>query len=241
MIEGQTVLAVILARGGSKGVPAKNILYVGGKPLIAWTIKEAQKSQYIDRLVLSSDNMEIISVANEYGCESPFVRPAHLALDDTPSMHSLLHTIENIENRYDYIMLLQPTSPLRIVADIDGCIAACVEHNVPACVSITQASKSPFWMYRMDSEGFMQSIMNTSNNTLSRQQLPEVYVLNGAVYVARTEWLIKEGSFMSPMTIGYVMPRERSLDIDNQLDMDICDYLLSRLEQNHDKLSGGTK
>jgi N-acylneuraminate cytidylyltransferase len=241
MIENHTTLAIILARGGSKGVPSKNILNVGGKPLIVWTIEEAKKSQYIDRLILSSDSTDIIAVALEYGCESPFVRPPHLALDDTPSMPPLLYTIERLEKKYDYVVLLQPTSPLRSVSDIDGCIAACIEHNVPACISITEAPKSPYWMYQMDSEGRLRSILTASENALSRQQLPAAYVLNGAVYVARTEWLKKEGSFMSPATIGYVMPRERSLDIDTKLDMGICDYLLSKVDQDHDKSSGGIK
>ena len=121
MIEGKKVLAVIPARGGSNGVPRKNIIDVGGKPLIAWTIEEARKSKYIDRLILSSDDREIIEIAKRWGCEVPFEQPAEMARDGTPGIAPVLHAIEMLPD-YDYVVLLQPTSPLRQVEDVDGCI-----------------------------------------------------------------------------------------------------------------------
>jgi CMP-N,N'-diacetyllegionaminic acid synthase len=120
MFEGKTILAIVPARGGSKGVPRKNIRLLAGKPLIAWTIDEAKKSRYIDRLILSSEDDEIIEVAREFGCEIPFKRPDELAQDDTPGIESVIHAINTLEEKYDFVVLLQPTSPLRTVEDIDG-------------------------------------------------------------------------------------------------------------------------
>ncbi len=113
MIAGKTVLAIIPARGGSKGVPRKNIRLLAGKPLIVWTIDEAKKSKYIDRFILSSEDDEIIKIAREYGCEVPFKRPIELAQDDTPGIEPVIHAINTLEDKYDYVVLLQPTSPLR--------------------------------------------------------------------------------------------------------------------------------
>nr|HPK54819.1 acylneuraminate cytidylyltransferase family protein [Smithellaceae bacterium] len=117
MIQGKTVLAIIPARGGSKGIPRKNITNLAGKPLIAWTIEEAKKSKYIDRLILSSEDNEIIQVAKEWGCEVPFIRPRELAEDDTLGIEPVLHALNTIKKKYDYVVLLQPTSPLRSVDD----------------------------------------------------------------------------------------------------------------------------
>lgn len=116
-----TFLAVIPARGGSKGIPRKNIREIAGKPLIAWSIEEAKKSKYITKLILSSDDKEIIDVAKQYGCEAPFVRPKALAADETPGVDPILHAIEQCPG-YDYVVVLQPTSPLRTVENIDGAI-----------------------------------------------------------------------------------------------------------------------
>lgn len=141
------ILAIIPARGGSKGVPRKNIRELAGKPLIAWTIEEAKKSKYIDRLILSTEDDEIIEVAKQYGCEVPFKRPIELAQDDTPGIDPVLHAIEQCPG-YDYVVLLQPTSPLRTVDDIDGCIEQLLSSDgTNFCVSVTEPEKSPYWMY----------------------------------------------------------------------------------------------
>lgn len=129
MINGKKVLAIIPARGGSKGIPKKNIKPLNGKPLIAWTIEEAKKSVYIDKLIVSTDCEEILEVAKEFGAEVPFKRPAELAQDDTPSVELILHAIDYLSG-YDYITLLQPTSPLRVVKDIDQCISKTIKGNV---------------------------------------------------------------------------------------------------------------
>lgn len=219
MIDQKTVLAIIPARGGSKGVPKKNIRMAAGKPLIAWTIEEAKRSKYIDRLILSSDNDEIIQVAREYGCEIPFVRPAELARDDTPGMAPVLHALEVIP-RYDYVVLLQPTSPLRVAEDIDGCLESCDRARANACVSVTEAEESPFLMYFIDEAHKMSPVLGSPNKYHRRQDMPPAYRVNGAVYTARTEWLLKSENFIGPGTIAYPMPRQRSLDIDNEWDLE---------------------
>ena len=134
MIDNKRVLAIIPARGGSKGVPRKNIRNLAGKPLIAWTIKEGKKSKYIDRLILSSEDSEIIEIAKAYGCDVPFVRPEELAKDNTSGVEPVLHAVSKLEG-YDIVVLLQPTSPLRTVTDIDKCIEKCIFEKAYLCLS----------------------------------------------------------------------------------------------------------
>lgn len=223
------VLAIIPARGGSKGVPRKNIRNMAGKPLIAWTIEEAKKSKYITRLILSSDDEEIIEVAKQFGCEVPFKRPIELAQDDTPGIEPVLHAIEQCPG-YDYVVLLQPTSPLRTVEDIDGCIEMLLTQNNDFVVSVTEPNKSPYWMYRVDLDGSMETIVKQDEYITRRQDLPKAYVLNGAVYVAKVERLLEEKNFLNSDTKAYIMKYENSFDIDSELDFIVCDYLINRMK-----------
>ena len=227
MYNGNKILGLIPARGGSKGIPRKNILPLAGKPLIAWTIEEAKKSKYIDRLILSSEDEEIIRIAKKWGCEVPFIRPAELAEDDTPGIEPVLHAIKALGEKYDYIVLLQPTSPLRLVIDIDGCIEACISSNVPSCVSVTEVYEHPYWMYTITEGGFLTPLIPQNEKINRRQDLPKVYILNGAVYVAETDWLIQNRSFLTESTKAFVMPRDRSLDIDNDIDFKLCEMFIN--------------
>jgi N-acylneuraminate cytidylyltransferase len=147
MIDNHSVLGVILARGGSKGLPRKNVRDLAGKPPIAWTIEAGQEAEYLDRLILSSDDDEIMAVAKEYGCEVPFRGPDVLAEDDTSSMDALLHALDQVET-YDYVVLLQPTSPLRTADDIDSTIARCHQNGGTACVTVIETDKPPQWRSR---------------------------------------------------------------------------------------------
>ncbi|MBC9784429.1 acylneuraminate cytidylyltransferase family protein [Heliobacterium chlorum] len=227
MIDGKTILAIIPARGGSKGVPRKNIRILGDKPLIAWTIEEAKKSKYIDRLILSSEDSEIIATAQAWGCEIPFVRPLELAKDDTPGISPVLHAVEMLPN-YDYILLLQPTSPLRSVQDIDGCIEwfESRKDKFSACVSVTEVEKSPYWMYSVELEGSMSPILDMGEMIFRRQELAKSYSLNGAIYIAERDWLLEQKSFLGKQTGAFIMPRERSFDIDSELDFMLCEFAL---------------
>lgn len=227
MINEKRVLAIIPARGGSKGIPGKNIISLCGKPLIAWTIEEAMKSKYIDRLILSSEDQNIINIAREWGCDVPFVRPRELALDTTPGIEPVLHALGELSG-YDYVVLLQPTSPLRNTEDIDRTIELCDQGNATTCVSVVKQDKSPYWMYQLNQQGYIEPIISLPDevNVTRRQNLPDVYSLNGAVYVASIPKLKETHSFISRDTVAYVMPKDRSIDIDEELDLQIAEALI---------------
>jgi len=227
MIKGKSVLAIIPARGGSKGIPRKNIRMLAGKPLIAWTIDEAKKSKYIDRLILSSEDEEIIKVAKDWGCEVPFIRPVELAQDDTPGIEPVLHALDTLKEKYDYVVLLQPTSPLRSVDDIDSCIESCFSSHAPSCVSVTEVDQHPHLMYEVDKTGALSPFLSQKKAIYRRQDLPLVYILNGAVYIAESAWIQQSRSFLRPDTKAYAMPKERSLDIDDNVDFKIAEIMLS--------------
>jgi N-acylneuraminate cytidylyltransferase len=227
MIQGKSILAIIPARGGSKGIPRKNIRMLVGKPLIAWTIEEAKKSKYIDRLILSSEDEEIIKVAQEWGCEVPFIRPAALANDETPGIEPILHAINTLQEKYDYVVLLQPTSPLRLADDIDGCIETCLFYSSPSCVSVAEVDQHPYLMYSIDKTESMSPLLNREVENCRRQDFLVVYILNGAVYVAASAWLQQNRSFLSSSTKAYIMPKERSLDIDDDRDLFLCEMLFN--------------
>jgi CMP-N,N'-diacetyllegionaminic acid synthase len=226
MINGKSILAIIPARGGSKGIPRKNIRDLCGKPLIAWTIEEAKKSKYIDRLILSSEDAEIIAVAKKWGCEVPFVRPKELAQDDTPGIAPVLHAIDTLADKYDYTVLLQVTSPLRTIADIDGCIECCLQQEAKSCVSVSEAKENPYWMFRMTQNSTLTNMIDDDKEYVKRQDLPKCYLLNGAVYVAETNWLLKTKNFRSEETVGYIMPIDRSVDIDCEMDFKFCELII---------------
>ncbi|MDP6785655.1 MAG: acylneuraminate cytidylyltransferase family protein [Rhodospirillales bacterium] len=230
MIEGKRVLAVITARGGSKGLPGKNLSDAGGKPLIAWSIEAAQGSRFIDRTVLSSDDAGIMATATLWGCEAPFVRPPELATDEAPIEGALLHALDEIGEVFDYVVLLQPTSPLRQAADIDGAIETCHASGAPACISVSAPAKSPYWMFTLDDEGRMRRLIETAGPTHRRQDLPEVVAANGAVYVMAVPDFRQSGQIYSAEAVAHVMAPERSLDVDSAMDLALVDALLKKGE-----------
>lgn len=214
-----TILAVIPARGGSKGVPRKNIRVVGGKALLAYTVEAASAASSITTVVVSTEDDEIAGVARVAGAEV-LKRPPELAADDTPGVAPVLHALEQMPG-YDYVVLLQPTSPLRTAGDIDKAVETCLVARAPACVSVSEAEKSPYWMFWV-SAGKMQPVLGSDQNTYTRRQdLPPAYALNGAIYVAASAWLLESNSFLTPETVAYVMPAERSLDIDTESDLEL--------------------
>jgi CMP-N,N'-diacetyllegionaminic acid synthase len=225
MYKGKKILAIIPARGGSKIVKGKNIRLLAGKPLIAWSIEAAKESQYIDRVILSSDDSEIIEVAKQWQCEVPFVRPQELARDDTPGIEPILHALQEIPG-YDYIILLQPTSPIRSSEDIDQSIKQCLDWDGKSLVSVVVPEKSPYWMYQKDEQGLISPLIQ-EEEILQRQLLPTVYAVNGAIYVSEVSALLKEHTLLTKETYAYIMPKERSIDIDTELDIKIAELLLT--------------
>ena len=226
MINKQKVLAIIPARGGSKGLPRKNILPLANEPLIAHSINQANKSKYIDKLILSTEDEEIIKVSKNYEIEIPFIRPKSLSEDAISGLDVVLHAVENILG-YDLVVLLQPTSPLRLAIDIDTCIEKLINRNVNACVSVVETSKSPYWMFELNEhENFIPVIKDVPLVSI-RQELPRTYAINGAVYVAKINWFIQKKEFINDETIAHIMPAERSVDIDSQFDFDYAELLLN--------------
>jgi N-acylneuraminate cytidylyltransferase len=235
VIKGKKILAVIPVRGGSKAVAKKNIREVAGKPLLIWSAEEARKSKYIDRMIISTDDDETTAVAQKYGCEVPFKRPEELATDEARTIDVVLHAIENAGEEYDYVVLLQATSPLRTVQDIDSCISMCVERNVPSVVSMTEVEKSPYWMFSLDENNKIYPLLDSDKRPTRRQDADKLYQLNGAVYVNEVKSLIQHKQFIMKKTLSYVMTIETSIDIDTELDLTVLEHLMLSSVTNEQK------
>lgn len=207
------VLGIVAARGGSKGLPRKNVRVLAGKPLIAWTAEAAQASR-LDRTILSTDDDEIADAGRAAGLEVPFRRPAELATDAATAADVVLHALDQLPG-FDAFVYLQPTSPLRTAEDIDACLALAAAAD--RVVSVRAAPLPPEWMFRLGDGGVLDPVLGTASGA-RRQDLPASYVLNGAVYVARVEAFRGEPAFVTAGTVGYVMPAERSIDIDDEQD-----------------------
>lgn len=216
--------ALIPARGGSKGIPRKNIKLIAGKPLIVWTIEAALRSSLVSAVVVSTDDTEIAEVARQAGAQVPFMRPAELAQDQTPGLDPVLHALDQLP-QYDSVLLLQPTSPLRITDDIDGCLNFATKKKAPSVVSVAAADVHPYWMYRLHADQTMARFMDVAP-VARRQDLPAFYSLNGAMYFADANWLRESGSLVGAETLAYVMSKEHSVDLDTPLDWKFAELLL---------------
>ncbi len=225
------VLAIIPARGGSKGVPRKNIKDLCGKPLIAWTIEAALKSGAIDRCIVSTDDEEIAEVSRRFGADVPFLRPTNLASDASTGMDPVLHALDLLPG-YKYVILMQPTSPLREAIDVRSAIKIATENNYPSFVSVSEAARHPFYCFKLAPDNFMAPFLVPPNN-IRRQDLPRAYALNGAIYIAQVDWLLKNKSFISEKTRAFLMPFEKSIDIDTITDFEIAEFLLSKKLSTH--------
>jgi len=223
------VLAIIPARGGSKGIPRKNLKNLAGKPLISWTIEAAQKANSISRVIVSSDDEEITRFAQGIGCDVPFMRPSWLAEDDTPSIDVVLHAIGLLPG-YDFVVLLQPTSPLRTSRDIDAAYQMLIQQKASSCVSVCPAKESPYWMYRISNDRKTIEPFVYEEVPKRRQDLPDAYILNGAIYISSVSLLVAERSFIRKDTVGYVMSRKRSIDIDTEKDFQLANSSMLLLE-----------
>ncbi|MDL2307398.1 acylneuraminate cytidylyltransferase family protein [Desulfovibrio sp. OttesenSCG-928-C06] len=222
------ILAVIPARGGSKGLPRKNILPFHGKPLLAWSIDAAKASANVTRCLVSSEDDEILSVAREYGAE-PLRRPLEFSGDTATSVEVVTHALGSLAAQgesFDAVLLLQPTSPLRTGSDIDAACDIFWERGLPCCVSVCSLHQSPFLSYTMN-DGILYQLMH--GRVEPRRQLrPEVFAPNGGIYLVDTAWFMENANFMaSGATSAYEMPPERSIDIDTRLDFAMAEFLMS--------------
>lgn len=232
----KNVLALVTARQGSKGVRGKNVKLLGGRPLIAWSIEAARESPSVGRIVTSTDHQEIASVAKRWGSEVPFLRPHSLAGDASPHIETVSHALEWLENqegyRPEYVLLLQPTSPLRTPEDIEAAIAIAGERDADGVVGVVEANHHPLLTHRITEEGTLSSFVPTETDYLRRQDLPTAYALNGAIYLNRREALLREQTFLPHRTYPYVMPPERSLEIDTPWDFSLVELVLrARVER----------
>ena len=227
------ILGVITARGGSKGIPGKNIKDLGGKPLIAYTIEVAKESKLITDLILSTDNEEIIKVAKEYGCEVPFVRPKKLAEDKTPHLPVMQHAVEFMENEkgctYDAVLILQPTSPLRTSKDIDGTIKTLFKEGVDSAASIVEVNSGEHPMRMKKLNGNILEPYSVEETTIRRQDLPAAYKRSSAVYAMKRDTFMVKNSLYGDSIAGYLVPIERYVDIDEPFDWTIAEHKLNEL------------
>lgn len=225
-MKNHKILALIPARGGSKGIPGKNIKLLAGKPLIAYTIEAAKNCDSISRVVVSTDSQEIASVAVQYGADVPFLRPAELASDTAMTMDAVIHMIKGLEKEgetYDYLVLLQPTSPLRNSDDIEGAIHLAMKCDQDV-VAISETSDSPILMRTCAESGALKSLLQ-QGSTVRRQDMPKYYRVNGSVYINRIDRLTAETS-LNDNPVGYIMPKERSVDIDDPVDFVVAEYYM---------------
>jgi CMP-N,N'-diacetyllegionaminic acid synthase len=230
MYRERVVVCVIPARGGSKGLPGKNIKMLCGKPLIAHTIEQAKQSHCIDRVIVSTEDDAIAQIALEYGAEVPFMRPTALAGDSSSTVEVLLHAIHWLEHTdsypFDILVLLHVTTPLRSVDDIDRSIALLVEDKAENVISVAEAHRNPYFnMVEINSDGYAALAKQGSFTT--RQAAPVIYDMNSSIYVWWKELLKEKKKIFLDKTRIYVMPKERSIDIDDPIDFKIAEMMMT--------------
>ena len=225
------VLALIPARGGSRRLPGKNLLKLCGEPITVWSIKAAQQSKYVDRIVVSTDSDEIAEVARVAGADVPFIRPNYLASDTASSLDVVKHALNELNQKgqcYEFIVLLQPTSPLRTSKHIDESFELLQSKDADAIVGVTELDHPIELTNRLPDDLSMKGFFTTDSH-LRSQNFPKRYRVNGAIYLVRVESLIKENTiFLSDRIYAYKMNREVSVDIDTPYDLRLADALFNR-------------
>jgi len=238
MYEGKTFLAVIPARGGSKGLPGKNIRELCGKPLIAWSIEAGLKSKYIDEVMVTTDSEEIASVASRFGASVPFLRPPELATDTATSFDVIKHVLQfyegNGNRKFDYLVLLEPTSPLRDAGDVDAAIERLLSNpSASSIVGICKTeSQNPAFLVKKSNENFLVGYENRDMKVLRRQDISDVYFFEGSVYVSKVDALLANKTFYHGCTSGYEVPKWKSLEIDDIDDFVMVEALMKYKENN---------
>ncbi len=233
MFEDKKVLCLICARGGSKGVPGKNIKSLGGTPLIGWSITSAKQCSFFDRIVVSTDDKAISRIADKYGAETPFLRPAHLAKDSSPEWLVWQHAINELEQKQqfkpDYFVSLPPTSPFRSEVDIEKSVESLYKSNADIVISVTMSARNPYFnMVELDSDGFANLSKPHSSKTTRRQDAPEVFDMTTVVYAVRTKYVLNADGIFNGKVKTIVIPEIRALDIDTELDFEFADFLISK-------------
>ena len=225
------IIGAVCARGGSKGVPRKNLRHLAGKPLIAYTIQCAQACSILQRNVVSTDDEEIAGIARQYGAEVPFIRPAHLAQDDSPKWAVFQHLVQTLEQmtgqQTDILVDLDTGVPLRQPSDIEGCVKQLLAGHAEVVVTAYEAERNPYFnMVELNAEGYGEIVKPPAKPIARRQAAPLVYSLSPAVYAIRGDALWKYQHWSEAKFQIYVMPRERAIDIDTEIDFRFVEYLM---------------
>jgi CMP-N,N'-diacetyllegionaminic acid synthase len=222
-------LALVPARGGSKSIPRKNLATLAGKPLLSWTIEAALRSSAAPRVVVSTEDDEIAEIARGLGADVPFRRPRALARDETPSLPVTIHALRWLADNERYspqrVLLLQPTSPLRTADDIDAAIDIAEKHDGAGVVSVSPSAQHPYLAKRVTDDGLLEDFAEHPRLD-RRQDLMPAFALNGAIYLTPAQWLVSHESFYAEKTYAYVMPVERSIDVDEPWDLHLCELIL---------------
>lgn len=230
------ILGVITARGGSKGIPGKNIKLLGNKPLIVYTIEGAKKSRLITHLIVSTDDEEIAATAKKYGAEVPFLRPKELAQDTTPHLPVMRPAIEFMEKKlgqtFNYVAIFQPTSPFRTVGDIDGTLQKLIDTGADSAVSVCEIESSahPMKVKKLEGDRVLPYCLEEPEGA-RRQDLPTAYKRSGAVYAMRRNLIMKDNRLYGDHIVGHIVSRDRSIDIDDPIDWLKAEYLLADLKK----------
>lgn len=214
-------IAIIPARGGSKRLPGKNVRPIAGLPLIAWTIKAAREARLVDRVVLSSDDPEIMSVAAEHGCDVPFIRPKELSTDEATTADAVAHAVEVLGIEGAPVVILQPTSPLRLASDIDAALRRILDGEGDAVVSVTELPK-PRSFYALVRENTISDVGRVFPEDADNRPV----LVNGAIYIVDAAHVVRERSVYGTKTVAHVMPFERSIDIDTADDFALAEALM---------------
>jgi CMP-N,N'-diacetyllegionaminic acid synthase len=234
------VLGLIPARGGSRGIPQKNVRLLGGKPLLQHTIQTALSASALSRVVLSTEDEEIAALGNRYGVDVPFRRPLDLAQDDTPTLPVVLHAVRWLESsgeRYDAVCVLQPTHPLRRPEHIDACIELLVRSGADAVVTVLRVPPeyNPHWVYFVDDVGHLHLALGAREPISRRQLLPAAFHREGSVYVTRRDVLLSQQSMYGDHLVGYELDPEQSVNVDGWKDWHRAERLLAeRIAMCHD-------
>lgn len=227
-----TTVAFIFARGGSKGLPGKNIRLLAGKPLIAWSIEHAHSVKRIERVIVSTDSEEIAAVARDFGAEVPFMRPAELAKDDSPEWLAWRHAlafIKESEGDMPEVMLSVPaTAPLRLPIDLENCLDAYAKGDADVVIAVSEAYRSPYFnMVRENADGSVGLVIPPTSVIARRQDVPVVYDMSTVAYVVRSEFVLSSDSFFKGRVRAVQVPKERAIDIDTLFDFQIAEHLLT--------------
>ena len=234
MINGKSVIAIIPARSSSKGLPGKNVKELCGKPLIVWSIEAGLASKFIDVVVVSTDSQEIASIAHDFGASAPFIRPPDLATDEAKSFSVIKHTLEYYQSKlnrsFDYTVLLEPTSPQRDWIDIDRAMTELNQSTqAKSIVGISKTqSQNPAFLVKMNDDHSLTGFGTLTIGNKRRQEVEDVYFLEGSIYISETEYLLRMESFYHDATVGFIFPKWQSYEIDDEDDFTIVEALMTK-------------